>query len=64
MKTKTKDFSALLKAARRSEMPDVLRAVATVMLTQPMTGSDDDEREWHLLVQDILKAADNLAPKK
>lgn len=51
----------LLKMAKKSGLPDVLDAVATIVLEYAATRPDDEEGDWIILSQDIQRLASKAA---
>lgn len=47
----------LLEMAKASGLPEVLEAVATMILQYADQQPEDEERDWHLLAQDIQRLA-------
>ena len=51
----------LLEMAKASGLPEVLEAVATMILQYADQQPEDEERDWHLLAQDIQRLASKAA---
>jgi hypothetical protein len=51
------DIKQLLEEAKRSGIPEVLEAVATIVLQYAAERPLDEERDWHILAQDMRTLA-------
>lgn len=51
----------LVKMAKKSGMPEVLDAVALIVLEYAATRPDDEEHDWIILSQDIQRLASKAA---